>query len=584
MKSKCYLCFFTLLSRLVQGWKFFGVAIFILSAMSAFAGNGALGDPNIKYFGRWDFSNPAQYMSYWGGAYIKAEFNGTTVKIKVGGTTSYYARIDNGPWITYSNVTGTVNLTPTPLANGTHMVSVAQGKDYSYVFNFQGLILDTGATTTALTVAPTLIEYIGDSITTGYTDAQADVSDYAWVCSESLGAEHTQIAFPGIALVTGYGVNTDKTGMDSQYFKLQSLTSGSNSPSWDFTKYRARAVVINLGQNDSSDTDALFQSTYTTFLANVRTKYPNAEIFVMRTFSGRKATPTLAAVNARITAGDSKVHYIDTTNWLNSGDFGDGVHPTVSGHIKAANLLKPILAPYIGGVTFYQNTSYAGAGGRPLTPGNYTMAQLLAMGVTNDWASSLTIPANWTVTMYSSDNFTGTSWVLTTNAPSLLTLSPSANDQMSSCKIVGPTDGAVYHLICQKSGMALDNNNSLTAGTTVIQWPDSLNNSNQEWQVIDVGGGYWNLLCQKSQMDLDNGGSTTTGTPVTQYSIRTNNNQRWQLLSRGSGYYHLICQTSGMALDNGGATTNSAAMTQWTDHGATDPNVANQNWTLELIR
>jgi hypothetical protein len=102
--------------------------------------------------------------------------------------------------------------------------------------------------------------------------------------------------------------------------------------------------------------------------------------------------------------------------------------------------------------------------------------------------------------------------------------------------------------------------------------------------VIDVGGGYWNLLCQKSQMNLDNGGSTTTGTPVTQYPIRTNNNQRWQLLSRGGGYYHLICQTSGMALDNGGATTNSAAMTQWTDHGATDPNVANQNWTLELIR
>jgi len=72
-----------------------------------------------------------------GGAYIKVNFSGTTVKIKLGNTSSYYAKIDNGPWITYSNATGTVNLTPTPLANGTHSLSVAQGKDYDYIFNFQ---------------------------------------------------------------------------------------------------------------------------------------------------------------------------------------------------------------------------------------------------------------------------------------------------------------------------------------------------------------------------------------------------------------------------------------------------------------
>lgn len=236
------------------------------------------------------------------------------------------------------------------------------------------------------------------------------------------------------------------------------------------------------------------------------------------------------------------------------------------------------------GVVFYQNTSYAGAAGLPLTAGNYTLAQLAAMGVPNDWASSMTLPPGWTVTLYSSDNFAGTSWTLTTNVPSFLTLSPSANDQMSSCRIVGAEDGVVYHLVCQKSGMALDNNNSLTAGTSVIQWPDSQGNSNQEWQLVDVGGGYWNLLCQKSQMDLDNGGSTTTGTAVTQYSIRTNNNQRWQIVSEGDGYYHLICETSGMALDNGGSTTSGTTVNQWTDHGPTDPNVANQNWTLELIR
>ena len=65
----------------------------------------------------------------------------------VGHNSYYYAKIDNGPWTSYYGVNGTVNLTPTPLPNGTHTLSLAQGKDYDYLFNFQGLTLDAGATT-----------------------------------------------------------------------------------------------------------------------------------------------------------------------------------------------------------------------------------------------------------------------------------------------------------------------------------------------------------------------------------------------------------------------------------------------------
>ena len=324
--------------------------------VNAVLGNGALSDTNIKYFGRWDFSSTTQYISYWGGAYIKVNFTGTTVKIKVGNTTNYYARIDNGPWVSYIGASGTVNLTPTPLTAGTHTLSVAQGKDYSYVFNFQGLILDAGAVTNAPSTGTDLIEYIGDSITTGYTDPQANVSDYAWVCAEALDAEHTQIAYPGIALVNGFGLNTDKTGMDVQYFKARSLAN-ANSPAWDFSTYTPKIIVINLGQNDNSTSvpDDTFQTDYISFLTNVRAKFPNAEIFVMRTLMGLKVTPTVAAVNARIAAGDTRLHYIDTNGWLtpNSADYtgNSGVHPSVDGHIKVANLLKPFIAPYLTGGT-----------------------------------------------------------------------------------------------------------------------------------------------------------------------------------------------------------------------------------------
>jgi lysophospholipase L1-like esterase len=304
------------------------------------------GDPHIQYFGRWDFSHPSEYTSHWGGAYFKVSFTGTTAKIKLGNKSNYYARIDDGPWTSYLNASGTLDLTPEPLTAGLHTLSVAQGKDYNYVFSFQGLLLDAGTKTLKPVVYPYLIEYIGDSITAGYTDPQADVSDYAWTCSENLRCEHTQIAYPGINIVSGYS----NAGMSEQYFKQGSLAYPT-SPPWDFSIYTPNIIVINLGTNDTNHKipDSLFQVVYTDFLTNIRNKLPKVEIFVMKTFAGTKAVATSSAVAARNKAGDTHIHYIDTTGWLTRGtdDYTDNTHPSVNGHIKVAKLLQPILQPYL---------------------------------------------------------------------------------------------------------------------------------------------------------------------------------------------------------------------------------------------
>ena len=144
-----------------------------------------------------------------------------------------------------------------------------------------------------------------------------------------------------------------------------------------------------------------------------------------------------------------------------------------------------------------------------------------------------------------------------------------------------PQAGSTYHLICQKSNMALDNAGSTTAGSVVTQFTETASDSNQEWKLVDVGGGYFNLVCQKSNMNLDNGGSTTDGTAVTQYTINSGNiNQYWQFVDQGGGYYHLICEKSGKALDNAGSTTAGSTVTQW----AAGAGNLNQNWRLEFIR
>ena len=310
------------------------------------AGDGSLSDTNIKYFGRWDKSNTSAFHGYWGGAYLKVIFTGTTIKINLGNTWKYHVKIDNQPWVTFVAINGTNNLATTPLTQGTHTLVIAQGQDYDYDFAFKGLVLDPGAKTVVPSVRTDLIEWIGDSITDGYTDSMSDVSDYAWVCAESLNCEHAQIAFPGIALVDGYGINSNKNGMCSQYFKMQDLNFGS-SVNWDFSNYTAKIVAINIGTNDGSTPNDLYQSTYITFLGNIRTKFPAANIFVLVPNGGSHRAQDSAAYQARVAAGDTKVHFINATGWLQGVEMNDGAHPSDSGHVKLARLLKPLISGYL---------------------------------------------------------------------------------------------------------------------------------------------------------------------------------------------------------------------------------------------
>lgn len=87
------------------------------------------------------------------------------------------------------------------------------------------------------------------------------------------------------------------------------------------------------------------------------------------------------------------------------------------------------------GVTFYQDINYGGTVTSAIPKGTYTLAQLQAYGFVDNWASSVKIPTGWTVTMYSGNNSTGTSWIRTSNTANFTTLSPNANDVVTSVKI-----------------------------------------------------------------------------------------------------------------------------------------------------
>jgi len=137
---------------------------------------------------------------------------------------------------------------------------------------------------------------------------------------------------------------------------------------------------------------------------------------------------------------------IPSNKWFLTLD-ADGTHVSSDYYLRltcdGGKMIKGLI-PYqathptpfvISGVTFYQDTQYGGGAGQSLAKGNYTMSQLAAKGVPNDWASSLRLPFGWKVIMYSGDNFTGASWTVTSDTPNFPGLNPNANDMMSSCKI-----------------------------------------------------------------------------------------------------------------------------------------------------
>ncbi len=314
----------------------------IVSATAA-TGDGSPGDANIAFVGRWDRGNASAYVPNWAGAYFRTGFTGTTVKLKQRNLIDLYYSIDGGGVQYIQNVSGTVNLTPSALPSGNHTLMVSYrvvAGSYSGDAVFQGLILDAGARTLPATLSPKLVEFVGDSITVGTTSSKNALTAYGWLTGEQLGVRHTQIGYGGGCLVA--------TADGCVSVAAQFLRTGysATSPNWDFTRYTADAVVINLGTNDKSHgvSGADFQSGYVAFLKTVRSKYPNAAIIALETFSKRYAAETQAAVTTQNNAGDRNIFYVNTEGWLPSDGLSDSVHPNDKGHQAITARLAPIVA------------------------------------------------------------------------------------------------------------------------------------------------------------------------------------------------------------------------------------------------
>jgi len=157
------------------------------------------------------------------------------------------------------------------------------------------------------------------------------------------------------------------------------------------------------------------------------------------------------------------------------------------------------------------------------------------------------------------------------------TTAPDANDSVVVVEVSGMpavvADG-VYELICARSGKALDNANTSTVGSNVIQW--TLNGgTQQQWTVTGLEAGRFKLVSVRSGLVLDNGGSTSAGAALVQQSDNGGSQQQWSITALGNGYYQLTNRLSGMVVDNANTTTDGQPVIQWSANGGTQ-----QQWNM----
>lgn len=258
-------------------------------------------DPNIRYVGRFNLSNPLAPRMYWSGTHVIAWFKGTSCQVKLncaGGKDFFNIIVDNGIPVKFGLTAGSQTISAASgLPDGDHKIEIFKRTSYKNDNTaFEGLITDAGKGLALLPPAPALkIQFYGDSITDGNS---VDISPenfaptywnnyltYAAITARNLDMQYVSTAASGIAVIYPWSTSPGFV-MDSYYDRINPGEVASGSNKWDFTNDDPDIVVVNLFQNDASvnpaphsaaETGAILDA-YESLILKIRVAHPNAQI------------------------------------------------------------------------------------------------------------------------------------------------------------------------------------------------------------------------------------------------------------------------------------------------------------------
>lgn len=195
------------------------------------------------------------------------------------------------------------------------------------------------------------IQFIGDSITYKYPG-------YSSAAGDKLGIDYSVVAYCGMSLKDGWGWYklpeglSLRPGMESMYFKLERPHETVTFTDYNFDFLRVPDVlVIALGTNDYLNSAEekekghieAFVVSYLNFVKKLREKYPNAKVYILKTFNEsfcRNEAVTKAFCEISEKLGNAEL--IDSISW-NVEICSDGTHPTDLGYSQIAEKLANVL-------------------------------------------------------------------------------------------------------------------------------------------------------------------------------------------------------------------------------------------------
>ncbi len=330
-------------------------------------------DPNIALIGRFDLRDKEGPRCAWPGSSIRIKFSGTAanalLKSTADGGDYVEAIVDGKPGNTLALKKGPNTFeAASGLPDGEHTLEIFKRTE-AFANNIQllGFQLEAGK---KLLPPPTplsrRIELVGDSITCGYGNEGPNQNEhfkpatennylaYGPIAARAVNADCVEIAWSGKKLAPDnaipelydYALPTDK------------------SSTWDFSKYVADAVIINLGTNDfgkGNPDEKMWTTAYVTFIQRIRKNYPKAHIFCavgsMMSDNWPKDQKALTTVKNYINTvietlqkdGDKNVHFLEfATQDGNADGLGSDWHPSVKTHQKMGEKLAAALKKELG--------------------------------------------------------------------------------------------------------------------------------------------------------------------------------------------------------------------------------------------
>jgi len=321
---------------------------------------------DIQYTGRINFKNRNAPIIYWPGTSIIANFEGTSIKVKLNdknGENYFNVFIDNdteNPIIIACKKGLNIYDVASGLKKGIHKIEVFKRTEtWEGPTIFYGFILDGGKSLKPPPQKSGLrIEFYGNSITSGMGNEDFVGNDnqnsakknnylaYGAITARKLNAQYHCISKSGIGIMISWFNQV----MPEFYNRLDPDADDEETNSqWNFKSWIPDIVVINLFQNDSwlvempeheqfkkrfpegtAPKPNEIEEAYISFVRTIRAKYPRAHIICA--LGNMDATKVGKAWPGYIRNAVDKIRVIDKDNRIYTCFFpfkNTPAHPTV---------------------------------------------------------------------------------------------------------------------------------------------------------------------------------------------------------------------------------------------------------------